>query len=261
MIGSLADGIRLALRSTLVWFPALQPVKERVQLRWQSLARRTHERDFQAIPLLEPPPRALYVDIGANLGQSILSIRSQDPDARVVAFEPNTALLDAVRRVLPPAADVTIEPFALGESDGSFDLYVPSYNGWVFHGLSSLDRHQAEDWLAEGRLIGFDRSRLAIRVLSCQVRPLDSFSLDPWLVKVDAQGMEAAVLVGGRETISRCEPVLLLETTTFEGRIHDLLAPLGYAPAVLRGGALHRGDRGAINIYYLPRRLADRIRP
>jgi FkbM family methyltransferase len=261
MIGAISGGLRLLIRSTLVWFPALQTVKERSQLRWQSAAHGTHERDFRAIGILDPPPRALYVDVGANIGQSVLSIRSQDRDARVVAFEPNPSLLDGLRRILPAGADVRIEPFALGDSDGSFNLYVPSYNGWVFHGLSSLDRHEAEDWLAAGRLIGFDRSRLVIEDLPCRVRRLDSFGLDPWLVKVDAQGMEAAVLAGGRETIARCEPILLLETTAFEGRIHDLLAPLGYSPAVLRDGALHHGDRGAMNIFYLPRRLTDLIRP
>jgi FkbM family methyltransferase len=261
MMGELSEGFRLVIRSALVQFPALQPIKERSQLRWQSETRRVHEPDFRAIGILGPPPSALYVDIGANIGQSVLSIRSQDPDARVVAFEPNTALLDGLQRVLPAGAKLTIEPFALGDTDGAFILHVPSYNGWVFHGLSSLDRHEAEDWLAANRLIGFERSRLSIKELHCQVRCLDSFGLDPWLVKVDAQGMEAAVLAGGRDTIARCEPVILLETTPFEGRVHDLLAPLGYSAAILRDGALRPGDRGTMNTYYLPSRMANLIRP
>jgi FkbM family methyltransferase len=260
MNGPATDKVMLVLRSAQVRIPLLRNLKEQGRLRWQAVARRPHERDFTAIPGLDPPPRALYVDIGANLGQSILSIRSQDRDARVIAFEPNTALLDGLHRVLGKDDDVVIEPYALGDQDGGFTLYLPVYNGWAFHGLSSLDRDEAAGWLADDRIIGFDPDKLVIQEIPCEVRRLDSFDLDPWFVKVDVQGLEAEVLLGGQETIARSLPILMLEATPFEGKVRDVLAPLGYEPAVLRDGELRHADRDALNIFYLPPHLTDRIR-
>ena len=62
----------------------------------------------------------------------------------------------------------------------------------------------------------------------CRIRTLDSFGLDPFFAKIDVQGSELRVLMGGQETIARNRPVLLIEWP--EPEVSDWLTERGYVP-------------------------------
>ena len=47
------------------------------------------KHDFRALPLLKFSNRPLLVDVGGNIGQSVLSLYTVFPAAIVVSFEPN----------------------------------------------------------------------------------------------------------------------------------------------------------------------------
>ena len=104
-----------------------------------------------------------------------------------------------------------IEPVGLGAEEGEFDLHIPSYRGYVFDGLASTDRHSAESWLNEDTLLAFDPAKLSIETVRCRIRTLDGFGLEPFFMKIDVQGSELKVLMGGESTIGRHRPVLLIE--------------------------------------------------
>src|ERR1700751_5749168 len=61
--------------------------------------RRPHERDFRALPLLKFSNRPLLVDVGGNIGQSVLSLYPGFPDAAVVSFEPNPTVFHKLQRL------------------------------------------------------------------------------------------------------------------------------------------------------------------
>jgi FkbM family methyltransferase len=127
--------------------------------------------------------------------------------------------------------------------------------GFIVHGYALADYERAEDLLiteadsASSLLMPsalckreYPRVRL-IDSETVHVRPLDTLSLhplpEPILVKIDAQGCEAAILRGGRETLSKAAAVYieqsfvpLYEGGSLFGEVHAELADLGFA---LRG--------------------------
>jgi FkbM family methyltransferase len=44
-----------------------------------------------------------------------------------------------------------------------------------------------------------------------QLRTLDSFELEPDLIKIDVEGSQRAVLIGATETLKRCKPTIIVE--------------------------------------------------
>jgi FkbM family methyltransferase len=73
-----------------------------------------------------PARAATVVDLGSNVGLSALYFLTLHPDARVLAVEPNPALLGRLRRNVGQTGRVTIAPVAVADRDGTARLHVPS---------------------------------------------------------------------------------------------------------------------------------------
>jgi len=245
------ESIKTLLRTVQTTVPALQPVKESWQARWRDVAKRPHECDFRALVHLDRRP-GVVLDVGANIGQSVQSVRLFWPEVDIWAFEPNPGLADILERRFN--GSISVFPVALGSRPGKFSLYVPSYNGWVFHGLASLDRDEAASWLRH-RVLRFRESKLELSEVEVEVRSLDEVtaSIEVGLVKLDTQGTEVDILDGGHALLDRCRPALIVESGLFEGRMAEVLRPLGYQPFVFVRGALQPGDRGGLNTFFIAR--------
>jgi hypothetical protein len=74
-------------------------------------------------------PGEQSLDIGANRGQTIVSIRLYKPVAPIVAFEPNPILARRLTKRYAGDRNITIHSFGVGLERGHFDLYVPYYRG------------------------------------------------------------------------------------------------------------------------------------
>jgi FkbM family methyltransferase len=210
-----------------------------------------HEADFALLKLIPASAPGCYVDIGANFGQSIESILLYKPRAEIVSFEPTPWLAQRLARRYQLKNNVRIVPQALADQSGHLTLFVPSYKGLVCEDLASLDRNAAAEWIDEQRVYGFDRSKLEVSEISCEVSTLDAHSLDPIFVKIDVQGCEYRVLKGARETLRRCEPVLLVEDFGSHPRSADLTRELGYEEYYFSGGKLRRGRVPGDNSFLL----------
>src|SRR5690349_21398438 len=69
------------------------------------------------LPRLVHRRSPLIVDIGANKGQTIDLIRTTLPDSKIIAFEPDPILANALRAKYT-TEKVTVEAFGLGSESG-----------------------------------------------------------------------------------------------------------------------------------------------
>jgi len=240
--------LRKALRTAQNFFPGLAETKNGFYHYTRKYLKIAHEADFRIVSLLPRSEQDLFLDVGANRGQSVLSIRCYRRDARIVSFEPNPSIYARMLRHFGDDSRLRIENFALGAAEGSIILYVPVYRGFVYDGNATVQKEIAFRYLSAKTLYFFNPALLRVDQQSCTLKPLDSLGLAPSFVKIDVEGSEYDVIAGGLNTLKRHEPVMMFEREYCPPRLFETLAALGYDFVALEGDRLVQGDRGGLNV-------------
>lgn len=233
--------IRKAMRTAQNYAPWLREPKNLAYHSVRQTLGLVHDRDFRFIARLPARHDDLFLDIGANRGQSILSMRHYRPDVPIVSFEPDPAMFRWLVRRFGSRTGLRLINVGLGETEGARVLHTPTYRGFAYDGLATFSRETASLYLSDKTLFGFDPERLAIAEQICLTRPLDSFNLRPTLIKIDVEGCEHEVLQGAVETLRTHTPVLLIERFYDNPSVTDLLDKLGYVEVRLRSGSFEAG--------------------
>lgn len=166
----------------------------------------------------------LFVDAGANIGQTLLDLLAARPGNAYAAFEPNSACVAYLNELvsLNGLRDCLIVPAGLSSEAGCRTLYRQA--GSSTDALGSV----IED-LRPGR--EFEREVVALLPFDRVRRDL---GLGPvGFVKVDVEGAELEVLTGMRETLRECRPPVLCEVLFTDSRA-DLNAKRGRNAELLR---------------------------
>jgi FkbM family methyltransferase len=190
--------------------------------------RRPHEHDFRALPLLRFSNRPVLVDVGGNIGQSVLSLYTVFPAATVVSFEPNPTVFRKLQRLTKKFPRLTVIPNGLSDQTGEAELFIPSYNGNILTGLASFDYESAKSWVSSETVFGFDPMKLTVSSKRLSLVRLDDCGLQPDFIKIDVQGLEYRVLAGGLETIRAYRPAIMAETIRRGSDAHRIVEPLDY---------------------------------
>lgn len=224
-------------------------------------ARRPHEPDFAAFAGL-PRRAGVFLDIGANTGQSAFAFRIYDRATPILSVEANAlheTELRLVRRLLP-RFDYMI--CAAGERAGEATLHVPVFRGLPLTGEASLDpdaEHLRHPWWVEQAVGSAQHEPVEVMRVPVTIRRLDDLGLHPAFVKIDVEGAEGQVLRGLTETLARHRPILLIEDASSHDEVGRLLAGLGYEPYEWDNAQRRLRppvDASARNLFYLPRETA-----
>lgn len=121
------------------------------------------------------------VDVGANIGNHSVFFYEIMAINKITAFEPNP---ENYRRLVKSAPFATTHQIALSNKSGTVSSIPHPTNMGASYCTDGGD-------------------------IKCAT--LDSFELSPQLVKIDAEGMECAVLEGARETIKKHRPIMFVE--------------------------------------------------
>lgn len=159
---------------------------------------------------------ATFVDVGANIGYyTLLAARTVGPQGRVFSFEPQP---EVYRRLssniqLNELTNVRVFNCALADTKQTVTLCVPPQDVGFGHaslkeqGWESADRFEVEAHPLDDLLAG-------------QTERVD-------VIKVDAEGAEAAILRGARNTLCDHRPDLFVELNA------EAMATFGYKPIEL----------------------------
>ena len=187
-----------------------------------------HEIDFYALNL---PKLRNYVghgdiiDVGANLGWSIISFRKIGILNQVFAFEPNPTLFSVLRKVAKNQKRCIIYKLALGDFEGKQFLHQPTIDGKIYHQESSLDRDSFKALPVVKRFSTYG-TQVNFTKFSVKTVKLDRLNLEPKFIKIDVEGTESKVLQGGLRTIKRSQPIIMLEAS--DPMRLEILVTLGY---------------------------------
>jgi FkbM family methyltransferase len=169
----------------------------------------------ELIPVLRPlvPEDGVVFDVGAHAGRFAKLFAGLAPRGTVYAVEPGTYARGILRVAmrLNRLDNVVILPFGLADAPGIATLTVPvKRSGSYGYGLSHMGKHPGGK--AEIELV-------PVATLDAVADALKLERLD--FLKADIEGFEYRMALGGRATLARFRPALLLEMN------HDYMARAG----------------------------------
>ena len=250
------EGLRRGVKWVLFRLAARGDVRRYVDLRCAAmrllgrlgLYERAHLRFLrQAVG-----PGDLAVDAGAHFGIYTAALSAlAGPRGRVVAFEPQTLVFEALQRRRMPHANTELHRVALSRAGGETTLFVPFVAGGVPEPALATLEPIAPPFLIDTIVTRtLDSYRDALRGLA--------------FVKADLEGHEVAFLDGAREVLRQNRPLVQIEDNTGGRRLAAYLREgglPGYALRVLAAGKLREleddGVRRPINFYLVPEPAAD----
>jgi FkbM family methyltransferase len=204
-----------------------------------------------------------YVDVGANIGVHLCAFglaaqTTNREDWRALAFEPEPSLFRTLvaNCDLNGLSQIVCRKVGLAEKEGSAPLFLSNTSN---KGNNSFVRHKS---------ICSDAVECLLSTMDCQMSGLD---VTRALVKIDAEGYEGKVLLGGREWL-RCLsdavvileifPSLLEQAGGSASAVSDLLRRIGFGapllvhdPDTIDSGGTRRGT--VYNLLYAKGPIAD----
>lgn len=229
-------------RSLQTHLPFLQSARFQMRFLLRKMLQKSHEEDFDALSILKLKKDALFLDIGANRGEAIQSVLLKYPhNCRIIGFEPNPAVFKQLKGLYGNDPRIELHNIGLGADNNQYSLFIPYYRKWMFDGLASFDRAEAESWLRK-RLWQYKEDLLSIKEELCTVKRLDDFNLVPDFIKIDVQGFELEVLRGAEKTIFQHRPILLIETAS--ERVMTFLKKYDYGFYTYNSGVFNIGNSG-----------------
>src|SRR5215831_7324748 len=164
---------------------------------------------------------------------------------RVLSVEPTSEMASKLRVSVPTNCEV-IE-CALGKVCGEVNLRIPKIANDSMHALATLANH------------AFDFSNIGtVDIVKVKQTTIDKLAsernLRPSFIKIDVEGYEGEVLLGSKETIGLCRPILMIEIEKRHnrnfGEIFRLLNFYGYIPFHFRGEKLELSGSSVVDESY-----------
>jgi FkbM family methyltransferase len=192
--------------------------------------RQPHEDDFRYFAR-HGQQDGLFLDVGANLGQSAMSIRIVLPKARILSLEPNPVHRRDLAFTAKLVCNMDVRTLAAGASRGELTLHVPVWRGAPLTGEASLNRDAifSSSTLIDRLGHAMHGPQFRIASFDVPILPIDELGIDPRWMKIDVQGTAPAVIRGARDTINRSRPVLMVESDGLtNAEVMALLSEFGY---------------------------------
>jgi len=155
------------------------------------------------------------IDVGGNIG--LHTVRFAKIFAQVHSFEPTDVNFECLQKNTENLPGVSLHKLGLGDEPSTATIQLPA------------DANNCGNF----SIVDFaDNTEQTVNE-TIEIQTLDSFELEPDLIKIDVQGFDYNVLVGAVKTIARSRPVIIIESETKKSRniIGEFLTQHGYSVA------------------------------
>ncbi len=179
--------------------PKMKHLKRRMEVRYLGKG----EPELALLPRLVDPGK-VAIDIGANIGDFLdVLVRHA---SRAIAFEPHPVCLAHLRAIGLPRCEIV--DLALSDRAGTATLRVPVEDAEVT-GLGTIETANSSFAARASGTSSYDvRTARLDDVIGDYLGAEEAVGF----IKIDVEGHEHAVLMGGAATIERHRPIVMVET-------------------------------------------------
>ena len=168
-----------------------------------------HEKDFLILKKIPARP-GILLDVGANDGVSVLSIRALNKTNPILSLEPNPKQKGRLRLLTKIIKNYEFKLVGAGEKTGKLTLYSPIYKGYPLLSYATL-KPELLDLSGHMFTKNYRPDLLSFVKTTVDIIVIDDLNLDISFVKIDAEGNDFCVLKGMLATVKRCKPVIIIE--------------------------------------------------
>ena len=152
-----------------------------------------------------PSNPGTFVDVGINLGQTLIKVKTIDPERKYVGFEPNPECVSYVNNVVEVNSfdDCTVVPSGLASNTGIGVLYSIT-DGAVDSAATIIENFRPEHKIVK-------REYISLLNLGKNFEVIEELRDAAGIIKVDVEGAELEVLASMESLIARDRPLIILE--------------------------------------------------
>lgn len=200
-----------------------------------------HENDFNYFRKI-PDDQVSFMDVGANIGLSALSMHKCSPNAIGFGFEPNPILKPALDLTSQLCYDYKYKMIGISDNNNFSKLIVPLIDGFAEYGEASFSDTYFQEKHIENRLksysnpgnLTFENVDVKCETLDQQTDALYVFLDRKFrIIKIDVEGYELQVLKGAQKLVSACSPLILIEAG-HKPHVLNFLMDINYFPYQIR---------------------------
>lgn len=147
--------------------------------------------------------RKIIIDVGVNIGSTILNFSRLSPDGKMIGFEPDSKNFLKARRNLElnNFANVTLINKGLGEKSEKVKLFNVNANNAGMKRVLNASSSEPD--------VNLSFDEIEIITLDSFIEEKDIPQID--LIKIDVEGYEFKVLTGAKKSLQNYLPILFIE--------------------------------------------------
>lgn len=207
-----------------------------------------HDEDYIVFSCFRDP-NTRVLDVGANRGYSVASMRAAGCLAHITSFEVSEAFRSSLQRVRDIEGDrYSFHVTGVGATPGSIEFFIPVVNGTTLSALTTGNPSGLHVESVVKNIVDYAMSYIGsppYEVRICRMPALID-RLDNLVgpgsrivaAKFDVEGLEYEALSGAVEILRRDKPLLMIEGGNFNLDVRAFLKGLGYVLAQREGAML-----------------------
>ncbi len=176
------------------------------------IMRKVHDNDYLFFVNCRDIMGGDFIDIGANQGQSAMSLSVVDRKRRIISFEPNLSLKPLLKITKFMLGEkFTFYLFGIGETTSEREFYIPKLNRILLTAEGSFDPLQLRsDAVKDAIGKPYEIIKYKFRTMNFD-EFMQKSSIHPAFIKIDVQGFELDALKGMVKVIQKYAPIFLIE--------------------------------------------------
>lgn len=197
----------------------------------------------------------LFLDVGANMGLTSLSLWLTNPSVEVLSLEPLPFLNPVLTRVCQMLPNRRCLEIGAGSTFRKATMHVPVVDGLMCTTWSTLEPETALAAKAAFWKQITGRDAIEVETFEVQLMDLDRLDLEPRFLKMNLEANGLAALSGMERTLEKASPILWLEHSS-GSPAPEWLSARGYAPyhwSPAAGALQSWSPEMSFNIFYIKR--------